>query len=235
MKTVEWHDVQGIVLSGYPMLPASAYLLWRFLPGTSPAAREWLGHLSERLTSAGDSGEHRSSRRVAYNLRMLKQAKDSDVVAINLALTMTGLQHLGVDQNALMKFSLEFQEGMSPEPSAPSETPRRSHLLGDTGASSPEYWDWGGWTTNRKIDGMLLLYAANPDALKALVESEITAMNGIAEPVLPPSAPDGLPVLKGHIQNDLKEHFGFADGISQPMIEGSPKMTRMAAKRKAAL
>jgi hypothetical protein len=28
--------------------------------------------------------------------------------------------------------------------------------------------------------------------------------------------------LRGHFNDDLKEHFGFRDGISQPLIEGTP-------------
>ncbi len=234
MEKVEWDDIQGLVLSGYPMLPASAYLLWRFLPGEPSAAKHWLRSLAERLTNAGSSEEAKRPNRTGRNLRTLKQANDSDLSAINLALTATGLRHLQIGEHILNTFSLEFQEGMSPEPATPSEIPRRSNLLGDIGASSPEHWDWGGWTKNRHVDGMLLLYAVNDTALEILVKNEVASMAGIAEPILQPmSDTNGLPALGGCVQEGLKEHFGFTDGISQPMIEGSPRSKKIKEDKKS--
>ncbi len=198
-------------------------------------AKQWLASLTERLTSADAPADAQGSDRVGRSLKALKQSDSGDLSAINLALTATGLQHLQIDDRLLSDFSLEFQEGISPEPVKPSDIPRRSNLLGDIGASSPEHWDWGGWTKNRLIDGMLLLYAANNETLEALVEREIAAMNGIAEPVLQPvPGTNSLPALEGRIYTDLKEHFGFTDGISQPMIEGSPRSKRMKKNGKSA-
>ena len=39
MEKVEWNDVQGLVLSGYPKMPFSAYVLWRFRPQRLATAR----------------------------------------------------------------------------------------------------------------------------------------------------------------------------------------------------
>lgn len=234
MKDVEWDDVQGLVLSGYPMLPASAYLLWRFLPGEPTAAKQWLQDLAERLTSADTSHEKKPQNTTDRTLKALKQASGEDLYAINLALTATGFAHLQAGTSALSDFSLEFQEGIAPKPADASEIPRRSNVLGDIGASSPQHWDWGGWAQNSQIDGVLLLYAADNESLDALVKSEIKAMKGVGEPIIS-STPHtrGLPALEGRIYDDLKEHFGFTDGISQPMIEGSPKAKRVqdSAKR----
>ena len=199
MEKIEWDDVQRLVLSGYAGLPFSAYLFWHFVPGEVDAAKRWLGLLADRLTRATDRGS--------------KQA-------VNLALTAHGLEHLRVSDSVLHSFSLEFLEGMAPKPTAETKFPRRSNILGDLGDSSPEFWEWGGWTQRRDIDGMLLLYAAGESELLSLVEAEINAMAGTE----PTARQNGDPlIIDGRIYDDRKEHFGFKDGISQPVIEGSPK------------
>lgn len=206
MEKVEWEDVQRLVLSGYPKLPFSAYLFWRFVPGEVGAGKRWLGLLAERLTPAVARGDRQ---------------------AINLALTASGLKHIDVSDSMLNGFSPEFLEGMAPRATA-SGSSRRTSVLGDLGDSSPEFWEWGGWKENGNIDGMLLLYAGDKSSLKALVDAEIKAMAGAAEPA---SRLNGEHiVLEGRIYEDRKEHFGFKDGISQPMIEGSPRTSKKRSK-----
>lgn len=206
MEKVEWSDVQGLVLRGYPSLKFSAYLFWHFLPGEKGLAKQWLGALARRLTPATARNDER---------------------AIHVALTAHGVQYLQTSASVLESFSLEFREGMAPRPTAEGSL-RRSSILGDFGDSSPEFWDWGGWTADREIDGVLLLYAPDATSLTALVESEINAMAGAAEPALRRNG-ERL-VIEGRIYDDLKEHFGFRDGISQPIIEGSPKAERGGKK-----
>ena len=38
MDSIEWNDVQGLLLSGYPRLPYSAYVVWRFRPDCGDAS-----------------------------------------------------------------------------------------------------------------------------------------------------------------------------------------------------
>lgn len=201
MEKVEWEDVQGIVLSGYGELLQSAYLLWRFKPGNLASKKKWLSNLTTRLTPCRpDSGGKAQS-------------------AINLALTASGLRHLGINQPALDSFSFEFLEGMAPARVPGAPIPRRTNILGDLGDSSPEFWDWGGWNEKtRDVDGLLMLFA-DSGSIGQLIQAETTALNGIA---------DGQPiVLRGQLfPPDMKEHFGFADGLSQPKIEGRPKRRR---------
>ena len=52
METINWEDIQRIVLSGYPCLPRSAYVLWRFQPGERARNKGWLADLAKRLTPA---------------------------------------------------------------------------------------------------------------------------------------------------------------------------------------
>lgn len=208
MEKVEWEDVQRLVLSGYPNLPFSAYLFWNFMPGEVGAAKRWLGLLAGRLTRA---------------------VVRTDEQAINLALTARGMEHIHVSDSTLNTFSPEFLEGMAPR-SAATGPSRRSSILGDLGESSPEFWEWGGWNGSGDIDGMLLLYAGDRSSLMALVDAEIKAMAGAAAPALRPNGE--RIILEGRIYEDRKEHFGFKDGISQPMIEGSPKASRGRKRNK---
>jgi len=194
MKAIEWKDVQRIVLSGYPCLCHSAYLLWRFQPAQLALKKKWLADLSQRLAAATVDDEPSKP-------------------AINLALTHSGLRNLGVAESELNSFSLEFIEGMAPLP-VNEQIPRRTNVLGDLEDSSPEHWDWGGWSKRRDIDGVLLLYAADGGSLQKMITAEIAAMQGIT---------DGNPiVLRGRFLSEMKEHFGYVDGLSQPKIEGRP-------------
>src|SRR5215831_5941427 len=96
--------------------------------------------------------------------------------ARNLALTPSGLRHLGVDQSTLNSFSFEFLEGMAPARSPGVPIPRRTNVLGDLEASSPERWDWGGWKEEtRDIDGLLMLFAEET-GIDQLIQDEMKAM-----------------------------------------------------------
>jgi Dyp-type peroxidase family len=228
MEEIEWHDVQGLVLSGYPTLRSSAYVLWRFVPEKIDAAKQWLSHLAERLmragaeentTTVGRTGAHPHRR----HLKALKRADDRQSCAVNLALTVSGLEYLRLGEAALSHFSLEFLEGMSPMPTEAVPVPRRSNVLGDSGNSSPACWDWGGWTQNRQVDGILLLFAADDDCLQRLLDAELSCMANVAESVRAASPSNSPLIFKAQLAQDKKEHFGYTDGLSQPIIKGSPK------------
>jgi Dyp-type peroxidase family len=201
MKPIEWHDVQRLVLSGYPCLPYSAYVLWRFQAADRALNKQWLADIVKRLaaTKVDDVDD------------------DPSKPAINLALTHSGLRNLGVPEPELNSFSLEFIEGMAPLP-VNTQIPRRTNVLGDLEESSPEYWDWGGWSKRRDIDGVLLLYAADETSLQKLIDTEREAMLRIAD--------GDLIVLKGRFLPEMKEHFGYVDGLSQPKIEGRPERNK---------
>jgi deferrochelatase/peroxidase EfeB len=232
MEKVEWNDVQGLVRSGFLDLPYATYVLWRFEPAGGAAAKAWLERLADRLMPAeadDDEDVGNASQRpksVKHLKRLSAQAgctrlEAIDVVAVNVALTKSGLAALGVEQPELAQFSLEFQQGMAPRPLSESGASRRSSQLGDVGENSPENWQWGGWGTPT-IDGLLLLYAASEVSLQQLIEHEKDLMQGAAVPI---------EVIEGRIYKDHKEHFGFRDGISQPAIEGTRRARGMSAKQ----
>jgi Dyp-type peroxidase family len=175
--SLEVQDVQGLVASAYGHLPHGCFVLLEIADATK--ARAWLGELAGDVTTAAGRVEGES---------------------INVALTPSGLEKLGVPRSALGAFSLEFQDGMTES--------SRSRVLGDTGDSAPEYWAWGSPDT-ASIDLILLLYASTQQELAGMLTRRADlGGTGLRE------------VHHLDARRDEREHFGFHDGISQPVIEG---------------
>jgi Dyp-type peroxidase family len=219
MIDVDWKDVQGLVRRGFGELECAAYLLWRFKKDRDQEeAKQWITSLAGRLARA-DSDEE---TRVADPEGTSREARRK--TAIGLALTTSGLKALGVSEDELAYFSIEFREGMAPRPESPGHIPRRSNLLGDFGCNSPAHWEWGGWGKHCHIDGLLILFAKDDHSLHALIAEETAAMSRVAEeiPVL----------LRGHMDQNFKEHFGFRDGLSNPIFEGTKRFDEASAKER---
>jgi Dyp-type peroxidase family len=123
---------------------------------------------------------------------------------INLAFTAPGLQAIGLNEDNLQNFTREFREGMT--------TPHRQRLLGDAGSSSPGEWDWGG-PTKETVHMMIMLFAAKDQELKDYYAEKVSQFtdNGLKEIIH----------LDGQNLEEGREHFGFRDGMGQPVIEGS--------------
>ena len=104
---------------------------------------------------------------------------------------------LGIADDVLAGFSAEFLSGMAGQES-------RSRRLGDVGANSPQYWQWGG---AGRVPHMVAMLYAQPDRLEAWKQTIQGTQWDLAFDVL-----DCLPTsnLFG------VEPFGFNDGVSQP-------------------
>jgi Dyp-type peroxidase family len=129
-------------------------------------------------------------------------------VSLNVAFTSNGLKALGLKPEALATFSFPFQEGMA--------TDHRSRILGDNDESAPLQWEWGG--TKNAVDLLLLLFAKDESTLAA----ELNRQQGFF-------LAGGLGVMKtlsAGRQPDSHEHFGFNDGIGQPVMEGAGNKQR---------
>ena len=127
---------------------------------------------------------------------------------VTLALTASGLARLGLPAEGLDTFPPAFLDGM----------PARARILGDTAGNAPEQWCWGNRTTP---DAALLVYGDNAAAVAAL-EGRLGDFAGTHGAALVHRVP-----LK-QITDDKTEPFGFADGISQPIIRGTYKALRNA-------
>jgi len=185
-------DIQGVITSGYGHLPYAAYL---FVTMTRDiGARRWLSHISTAITS---------SRRWPRD-RQPASAKPHS--AVNVGITADGLRATGLPVQVLSTFPSEFQDGIA--------SPERSRILGDTGESAPERWEFGGRDTE-PIHAVLLLFASDEKRLDELCASQRAILESC----------DGVAELRGSLQRGYRpdtatEPFGFHDGIAQPQIAG---------------
>ncbi len=129
----------------------------------------------------------------------------AEKVTMNLAFTHLGLSQFELDEATLNSFPRELSEGMT--------APHRQRILGDIGESAPECWQWGG-PSNPKIHAALFIYACTSAQLDEAYEKAIESFKA-----------HSITAIKRLDTTELtdREHFGFRDGISQPIVPGLPK------------
>jgi len=191
----ELRDMQGLIFSGYGRrMKCVRYHLLRI--GDPGDARAWLKKMldPERVTHA----KHRSPEWY-----------------LNIAFTQSGLQRLGLTPEDLRNFEMAFLEGM--------DSSRRSLTLGDfeKSESSPSEWAWG--SKNHPVDLVLMIFGGTLAIQRERDESEREDYEryGLSRVMKEPLV-SGPPKLDNN-GSFVLEHFGFADGISQPGIEGGPQ------------
>jgi Dyp-type peroxidase family len=124
---------------------------------------------------------------------------------LNIAFTCAGLSALGLKNSNLAYFTREFREGIT--------SGHRRRLLGDMGSSAPESWCWGG-PDNEAVHMLLMVFGKDKStALSYYERLKEEWAPGLVEVIQ----------LDGQTLPMNKEHFGFRDGISQPIIKGSGK------------
>lgn len=173
----------------------------------------WARYLLLRV----DGGEAASTAARAWLATLIPQISTAAAkptgVALNVAFTAEGLARLGVGPAALATFSRAFREGMAGE--------YRSRVLGDTGAGAPDRWRWG--YGPRAPHVLLTVFAASDHELTAAatehVERAAAAGVRVDERIDSMLLPNGV------------EHFGFTDGISQPVLAGTEWAQRTGAPR----
>ncbi len=121
--------------------------------------------------------------------------------ALHIAFSAAGLHTLGLNKSLLDGFPDEFLAGMAGDES-------RSRRLGDIHRNAPEHWQWGG-DPDQMPDILLLLYASEGglETWRKTVEGERFAAAFQIRALLPTHDIGSI------------EPFGFADGISQPLID----------------
>ncbi|WP_073094873.1 Dyp-type peroxidase [Cyclobacterium lianum] len=125
-------------------------------------------------------------------------AEKPEDTAIQIALTYDGMAYLNLPDPVMQSFCREFKEGMT--------AAHRQFILGDTGENAPKNWNWG----EKSPHFMLMVFGKSPEALQlALAEvNALTSSHGIT----------ALHVLPTGMLHNRKEHFGFRDDISRPVI-----------------
>ena len=179
---LELDDIQSGALHPRPTPYAATYLLIRV--DDRKAGRAMLRRVGSVIASAADP------------------VRPQVGASVSIALSFAGLKAIGVPQNSLDSFPLEFQQGMA----------ARAKELGDVGESSPANWEKPLGTS----DVHVVLAGIAPDAARleagvGRVRKEIDDTGGIH--VIHRQDSFVLPTER--------EHFGFRDGISHPAVEGS--------------
>ena len=186
-----------MVLSGYAHFKFARYVLLQVNDGA--AIQQWLDALLPHITDA----------------RPIARGQQP---AFNVAFTHTGLEAIGMEPRISTSFLSPFHEGL-----APHGQHHRSRALGDIDGNSPTRWDWGG-EKGLRVDLLLIMYTDDQVALEAEDDGVggASLKNNAATLVVDPLAGHLMPDGKNPAGRTLyREHFGFADGISQPEIEGT--------------
>jgi Dyp-type peroxidase family len=203
-------NAQGLLVSPFEHLPEAQALLLRL-----PCGGRWLAAL--RVVCPITPATGRSSPASA------------------IAFTATGLAAMGLDDITMRTFSRPFLGGMH-------QTDRQRRLsdnaaAGTTILGGPE---WGGNApshsgvagsgtappTPETVHGLLLLYAETKDALAIVVDVVKAALRDNHVEIV---RFFGLSLRLD--ENGIgREHFGFADGISQPVPHGDAILTKGGAR-----
>ena len=123
---------------------------------------------------------------------------------VTLAFTWNGLRVLGLDEASLATFPAEFKQGMA----------ARAEILGTTGANHPEHWLGG--LASPELHAIVILFArdvAERERCKKEHAQYLSQIGGVQ--IL--SALD----LEAAYPGEPREHFGYRDRVSHPIIEGT--------------
>src|SRR6185295_9177826 len=209
-QAVDLHDVQGNIIKAYPRFgfPRARYLFFRINNGK--AGRQFLSELLPHITTSAPWLEKGAAA----------DGSARPEVTMNVALTFEGLRRLGVPQASLQSFPEAFASGMR----------ARRAILGDDGPSAPDKWDpiW------QDPDPVHLFVAISGGTFEQIqhCQDRILALRG--------ASTDAIQLLDGHrgpsgktlpyqdasaifINDEAtpREHFGYADGISNVFFKGS--------------
>ncbi len=127
---------------------------------------------------------------------------------VNIGFTYEGLKALGLSQSSLDSFPPAFRVGMR----------GRAHLVGDVGPNAPEHWEGG--LGGPDIHAMGLIRTdSDPGREEAtrIIGDELAAIGGVEIRFVQ----DTMALAHENGIGSEGEHFGFADPISQPPIEGA--------------
>ena len=125
----------------------------------------------------------------------------------NVGLTHPGLEALGLPADSLVSFPEDFRQGMAA---------RAATALGDVGEDLPDHWEPVPPFAIRGVHAMLMLSAHDEGELDRQVQrfQEHAAACGL-------EAVGSVRAAALGGDRAEREHFGFRDGISQPVVVGS--------------
>lgn len=214
-KQLDLLDIQGNVIKAYGRynFPVARYLFLNIRDGQR--ARDFVGAVTAEVTTAvrWDDGVNPIPKPPA---------------TVNIAFTYQGLKQLELPRASLIGFPMEFVMGMK----------KRKDILGDDGRSAPEHWD-PIWRDNRETDWLKDVHIWI--SINGQTPADMQKRYEWLQELVTRSA-GGVAILSGHRGDDdaehllfqdvhavvengrptSKEHFGYTDGIGDPVFEGLP-------------
>lgn len=128
--------------------------------------------------------------------------------AMTVAFSAAGLRKLGLADESVAGLPTVFRRGMA--------APGQDRVLGDVGENAAVNWAWG--HGDAEADAVLVCYASG-ERIAGMTASVVAAAGVAGMRVL-----HRLPlIIKADGEGRPIEHFGYRDGISQPVIEGTPR------------
>lgn len=192
--TLDLRDIQGNILRGYRVHYARHFaLVVGGAAGDAAAARNFV----KRLVSGDEAASPQVTTAAGWRSR--------PEYFLNIGVTWSGLQALGVSAGTLQNFPVAFREG-------PTQADRAKDL-GDTEASAPQNWVLG--NPGAPVHLVVSLYADGHR--HAVFEQKTKLLRQLF-------ANGGLKELSSHDATALPHgsvHFGYKDGIAQPCIAGT--------------
>jgi len=137
-----------------------------------------------------------------------RQEEHGTRFTVNIGFTYKGLKALGLSQRSLDSFPEAFRVG----------TRGRAHIVGDVGPHAPEHWEGG--LGGPDIHAMALIRTDSDqgrEVASQVLRDEMDATGGVKVRFVQ----DTMALAHENGIGSEGEHFGFADPISQPPIEGA--------------
>ncbi|WP_280694696.1 Dyp-type peroxidase [Kitasatospora sp. GAS204B] len=194
-------DIQGDILAGFRK-DQQSFLMLGFQDTTT--ARAWLRQVIPEVSTTRDVA--------AFNAQFSKvrqQAAGRDPGSMSadwagLSLTYRGLTLLADTEPFPTGGGDAFRQGPA----------QRANTVGDTGTSAPQSWLFGAGD-GPVVHAVLTLASDDPGRLRSTVDRHRRLASDHNASVVFEQDGATLPgPLRGH------EHFGFADGVSQPAVRG---------------
>jgi len=203
--TVDLADVQGLVRGYGPRFEFARHFILGIRAGAG--ARSFVGGLA-----AGTLGD---GLKVTTAAERSREERPSS--CLNIAVTWPGLNELEVPDGVLAKFPPAFRLGPAVRAGVDPRKPN-SVGLGDVGNSAPDRWRVGG-PNAPEVHIIVSLYAQFEDRLNDVSGwlREAFDTYGLTE-----HCHRDARALRDADDGSSRVHFGYRDGIAQPLIEGIP-------------
>ncbi len=152
-----------------------------------------------------------------------RDAKASMTQALIFGLSAAGIAKFNTSNSNAKPlenyFPESFQMGMA----------GRSRILGDVGVNDPKHWRWNDDIRNDNAsEAVLMLYASDTTSLERMLQTHIALLENHGGSFI--SQTNCAPAWHDNEKANF-EHFGYRDGISQPVIKGSSRSMKGVPER----